>query len=106
MNSLMWTATTRAQHRRDGLRFASDLTGPEWAVIEPLPPPPAVTGRPPAWPMREIVNAIFYVLRGSVAWLGRKRRLAKDFGATIGSAVAFIYAATAMLPIRRLARCA
>jgi fimbrial chaperone protein len=31
MNSLMWTATTRAQHRRDGLRFASDLTDAEWA---------------------------------------------------------------------------
>ncbi|MGE0684646.1 MAG: IS5/IS1182 family transposase, partial [Candidatus Binatia bacterium] len=33
------------------------------------------------------------------------RRLAKDFEATIGSAVAFIYAASAMLLVRRLARC-
>jgi len=32
----MWTPTTRAQHRRDGLRFASDTTDPEWAVLEPL----------------------------------------------------------------------
>ena len=39
------------------------------------------------------------------AWLGRNRRLAKDFEATIGSAVAFIYAASAMLLVRRLARC-
>jgi hypothetical protein len=31
MNTLMWTATTRAQHRRDGLRFASDLTDAEWS---------------------------------------------------------------------------
>ncbi|RZA28855.1 MAG: IS5 family transposase [Proteobacteria bacterium] len=25
-------------------------------------------GRPPAWPMREIINAIFYVLRGGIPW--------------------------------------
>jgi transposase len=64
----MWTATTRALHKRDGLRFASDLTDAEWAVLEPLLPPPSAVGRPPAWPMRELVNAIFYVLRGGVAW--------------------------------------
>src|SRR5436305_440380 len=68
MNSLMWTATTRAQHMRDGLRFASDLTDAEWAVLEPLLPAPAGIGRPAEWPMREIVNAIFYVLRGGIAW--------------------------------------
>jgi putative transposase len=64
MNTAMRTATTRAQHMRDGLRFASDLTDAEWAVLEP----PASVGRPPEWPMREIVNAIFYVLRGGIAW--------------------------------------
>jgi putative transposase len=64
----MWTATTRAQYMRDELRFASDVTDTEWAVLEPLLPPPADVGRPPEWPMREIVNAIFYVLRGGVAW--------------------------------------
>ena len=64
----MWTATTRAQHKRDGLRFASDLTHAEWTLIEPLLPPPAPVGRRPEWPMREIVNAIFYVLRGGVPW--------------------------------------
>ena len=68
MNTAMWTATTRAQHMRDGLRFASDLTDAEWAVLEPLLPPPAPVGRPPEWPTREIVNAIFYVLRGGIAW--------------------------------------
>ena len=64
MNRLMWTATTRAQHKRGGLRFASDLTDAEWAVIEPLLPAPSPIGRPPARPMRDIVNAIFYGLRG------------------------------------------
>ena len=31
-------------------------------------PAPCLTGRPRAWPMREIVNAIFYVLRSGCAW--------------------------------------
>jgi transposase len=38
------------------------------------------------------------------AWLGRNRRLAKDVEATVASATAFLYAASVMLLIRRLAR--
>jgi len=64
----MWTATTRAQHMRDGLRFASDVTDAEWAVLKPLLPPISAVGRPPAWPLRELVNAMFYVLRGGIPW--------------------------------------
>ena len=64
----MWTAITRAQHRRDALRFPSDLTDAEWAVLEPLLPAPSPVGRRPCWPMREILDAIFYVLRGGVPW--------------------------------------
>ena len=64
----MWTPATRRQHSRDGLRYETDLTEAEWAVIEPLMPAPNLRGRPWAWPLREIVNAIFYVLRGGVAW--------------------------------------
>jgi transposase len=64
----MWTATTRAQHMRDGLRFASDVTDAEWAVLEPLLPVISPVGRPPAWPLRELVNAMFYVLRGGIPW--------------------------------------
>jgi putative transposase len=60
----MWAKATRAQHSRDGLRFASDLTDAEWAVLEPLLPAPSPVGRPPTWPMRTIVEAIFYMLRG------------------------------------------
>ncbi len=64
----MWTATTRAQHKCDGLRFASDVTDAEWAVLDPLLPPISPVGRRPAWPLRELVNAIFYVLRGGIPW--------------------------------------
>ena len=64
----MWTSTTRQHHSRDHLRYGSDLTDAEWEMIAPLMPPPAKTGRPRAWSMREIINAIFYVLRAGCAW--------------------------------------
>jgi transposase len=63
----MWTATTPGQRSRDGLRFASGLTDAEWAVIEPRLPRAAVE-RPPRGPMREIVDAIFYLLQGGIPW--------------------------------------
>lgn len=64
----MWTPTTRRQHSRDGLRYETDLTTREWHLIEAVLPPPCDEGRPRKWPWREIVNAIFYVLRGGIAW--------------------------------------
>ena len=64
----MWTPATRRQHSRDELRYETDLTDAEWALLEPLMPEPNQRGRPREWPLREIMNAIFYVLRGGVAW--------------------------------------
>jgi transposase len=64
----MWTTTTRRQHSRDHLRYGSDLTDAEWTIIALFVPPPAKTGRPREWSMREIMNAIFYVLRSGCAW--------------------------------------
>ncbi len=64
----MWTRETRAEHDRDDLRYPSDLTDAEWQVLAPLLPPPAKTGRKRSWTMREIMNAMFYVLRGGCPW--------------------------------------
>ena len=64
----MWTPATRREHSRDHLRYGSDLTDAEWALLEPHMPPPAKTGRPRQWGLREILNAIFYVLRAGCAW--------------------------------------
>jgi transposase len=50
-------------------------------------------------PRRWVVERFF-------AWLGRNRRLAKDFEGTIASATAFLYAASIVLLDRRLARSA
>jgi putative transposase len=71
----MWTPTTRRQHSRNGLRYETDLTEAEWRVIEPHLPAPCRKGRPRARSLREIVDAIFYVLRGGIAW----RLLPSDF---------------------------
>lgn len=64
----MWNPATRRQHSRDHLRYGSDLTDAEWDLLAPMLPPPARTGRPRRWPMREIINAIFYVLRSGCPW--------------------------------------
>ena len=71
----MWTPTTRAQHSRAGLRYGSDVTDAEWLILSPFLPPLSGRGCPRKWQMREIVNAIFYVLRGGIAW----SLLPKDF---------------------------
>jgi putative transposase len=64
----IWTPDTRAEHDRDDLRYPSDLTDAEWEILAPLLPPPAKTGRQRSWEMRELMNAIFFVLRGGVPW--------------------------------------
>jgi putative transposase len=64
----MWTDTTRAHHARSGLALPSDLTDEEWAVLEPFFPLPSFVGRPRKWPMRRIVEAMLYLLRGGLPW--------------------------------------
>ena len=46
----------------------TDLTDAEFARLEPLLPPPRRVGRPRLHAIREIVNAIFYVVRSGCAW--------------------------------------
>ena len=50
------------------------------------------------------VHAKRWVVERLFAWINRSRRLAKDFAATIASAESFLYAAFAILLLRRLAR--
>ena len=64
----MWTPTTRQQHNRPVTRYQTDLTDAEWRVIAPHLPKPCATGRPRAWPTREILNGIFYVMRAGCPW--------------------------------------
>jgi transposase len=69
--SVVWTPETRKQYDRKGLRYPSDLTDGEWALIEPLIPPGK---RVRTVVIREVVNAIFYVLATGCQW----RFLPKD----------------------------
>jgi transposase len=71
----MWTETTQQQYRRDGLRYASDVTDEEWALIEVLLPPPRKLGRPRTTEMREVVNAMLYMLTTGCQW----RLLPREF---------------------------
>ena len=55
--------------------YPTDLTDAEWGCLEPHLPAPRVTGRPRVYPLREILNAIFYVVRSGCSW----RLLPHDF---------------------------
>ena len=72
---MSWTQITRSQYRRDGLRFASDTTNAEWALLKPRMPEPAGIGRPRTTDLRAVVNAILYVLATGCQW----RALPNDF---------------------------
>ena len=48
--------------------------------------------------------SLLRVVERFFAWIGRNRRLAKDFEATVNSARAFLYAASVMLLVHRIAR--
>src|ERR1700730_7907377 len=59
----MWTEITRTQHRRDDLRYASDMTDAEWALVEPHMPAEKALGGPRIVPLRNVVDALCYILR-------------------------------------------
>lgn len=72
----MWDEITRAQYRRDRLRYASDTTDEEWEVIAPfMPAPRRGRGRPRTTDLRTVVNALFYIAQTGCQW----RMLPKDF---------------------------
>ena len=72
---MAWTETTRRQYRREGLRYASDLTDGEWALIEPFLPGPAKVGRPRKTDLRRLVEAILYMASTGCQW----RAIPKEF---------------------------
>lgn len=48
--------------------YPSDLNDPEWELVDPLIPPAKSGGRPREVDMREVLNAIFYVLKSGCQW--------------------------------------
>jgi len=56
----MWTEVTRAKYDRSGLRYASDVTDAEWALIAPHVLAETPLGRRRETNLREEVNALLY----------------------------------------------
>src|SRR5215217_7038589 len=55
--------------------YSTDLTNAEWECLKLYVPPPNKRGRPKIHSTREILNAIFYLLKSGCAW----RLLPRDF---------------------------
>jgi putative transposase len=49
--------------------YQSDISDAEWFFLEPHLPVPKTTGWPKMHSTREILNAVFHIVRGSCAWL-------------------------------------
>ncbi len=64
----MWTVENRARYDRTRLRYPSDVTDEEWALLAPLIPPGKRGGRKRSVDLREITNGIMYVLSTGCQW--------------------------------------
>ena len=70
----MWTKENRARYDRSKLRYESDLTDAEWALVAPLIPPAKHGGAHRTVSEREIVNGLMYILSTGCQW----RAIPKD----------------------------
>jgi transposase len=70
----MWTNENRCRYDRSKLRYPSDLTDDEWALIAPEIPPARRGGGKRTRDMREVVNGLMYVLSTGCQW----RAIPKD----------------------------
>ena len=76
----MWTTENRKRYDRGDLRYESDLTDAEWALIAPVAPlrgstPPAKRGgNKRTVDLREVWNGVLYVLSTGCQW----RAIPKD----------------------------
>jgi transposase len=70
----MGTRENRGLYERKSVRYPSDLTDQEWALIVPLIPPVKRGGRRREVDVREVLNGVLYVLETGCQW----RALPKD----------------------------
>src|SRR5512147_2077757 len=70
----MWTTENRARYDRSRLRYPSDLTDEEWALIAPRLPPARRGGNKRTVNLREVVNGLMYILSSGCQW----RAIPKD----------------------------
>ena len=70
----MWTSKNRRRYDRSRLRYPSDLTDEEWALVEPLIAPAKRGGNRRHVVVREVVNGLMYILSTGCQW----RAIPKD----------------------------
>ena len=70
----MWTVENRARYDRSRLRYPSDLTDAEWALLKSEIPPARRGGNKRTVDVREVVNGLMYVLSTGCQW----RAIPKD----------------------------
>ena len=70
-----WTETARREHDRRRLRYASDCTDGEWAIVAPLLARTTKVGRPRLHRGRDLWNAIQYLAATGCQWA----QLPRDF---------------------------
>jgi transposase len=65
---MAWNEEHRRAADRRGLRYPTDLTDAEWALVAPLIRPAKRGGRPRTVVVREVLNGIFYLLSTGCQW--------------------------------------
>lgn len=70
----MWTKDNRARYDRSKLRYPSDLTDAEWALVAPLIPPAKRGGNKRTVDERAVVQGLLYILSSGCQW----RAIPKD----------------------------
>jgi putative transposase len=75
----MWTVEQRTRHkvaeRKERRGYPTDISDQEWIIVEPLLPCRARTGRPRKVELRQVINALRYLVRSGCEW----RMLPNDF---------------------------
>ena len=71
----MWQPEHRRAAQRKGLRYPSDMTDEEWALASPLIGAAKRGGRKRTVDVREVLNAIFYILWTGCQWKALPRDL-------------------------------
>jgi transposase len=70
----MWRQENRARYDRSKLRYPSDLTDEEWAIIAPVDrlwrstPPAKPGGNKRSIDVRAVVNGVMYILATGCQW--------------------------------------
>ena len=70
----MWTTQNRTRYDRSGLRYPSDLTDEEWALVEPEIPPAKRGGNRRTVDVRAVIDGLMYVPSTGCQW----RAIPKD----------------------------